>query len=414
MTRGPLVTCLLVDCTVMDSQAPALPALAEAGASPLATEALDALDAATIAIAQELRLDRVLQVIVDRVRPLVRARYAALGIPDDTGRLERFITSGISEDERDAIEHLPRGRGLLGVMLRDGRSIRVDDISQDPRHVGFPPHHPPMRSLLGVPIRADGRVIGDLYLTDREGGAPFTEDDERIVTSFARHAGLAIHNARLHEELQHLAILRERDRIAQDLHDGIIQSLYAVGLALEDMDELISTDPSDAGERVERAIDGIHGVIRDIRSFILGLRPEAFEEADLAGALLALADDFRHSSLVDVDVDVRMRASLGPDVTLQLVHLTREALSNIARHASASQVILRLWDEDSAVHLSIADDGRGFDPWASRGPGHHGLVNMRARAESLGGRLSVESRAGQGTRIMVEVPLGHGALPEET
>jgi signal transduction histidine kinase len=371
----------------------------------LASAALVALDAATVAISQEVSLERILQVIVDRVRPLVGARYAALGIPDETGRMERFITSGIGDEQRRAIGHPPRGLGLLGIIVREGETIRVPDMASDPRSAGFPPNHPPMRTLLGVPVRVEGRPIGNLYLTEKEGGGAFTEADEALVETFARHAGLAIHNARLHQELQHLAVVRERERIGQDLHDGIIQSLYAVSLSLEDMEELIETDPGDATLRVERAIDAIHGAIRDIRSFILGLRPEALEEADLATSLAALTEEFRHSTLVDAEVEAGLAISPGPDVTLQLVQLAREALSNVARHATASLVTVRLTDDDDVLRLSIADNGRGFDLSEGRRPGHHGLNNMRARAESLGGRLTLDSDPGTGTRVIFELPL---------
>ena len=191
-------------------------------------EGLDALDAATVAIAQELSLERVLQLIVDSVRPLVSARYAALGLLDEHGRMERFITSGIDDEARRAIGHTPRGLGLLGVIIREGRTLRLAEMDDDPRRFGFPSHHPEMHSLLGVPVRVEGRAIGNLYLTEKSGEAAFTAEDERLVEAFARHAGLAIHNARMHEELRYMAVLRDRERIALDLHDGTIQALYAV------------------------------------------------------------------------------------------------------------------------------------------------------------------------------------------
>ena len=222
---------------------------------------LEALDAATVAISQELSLERVLQIIVDSVRPLAAARYAALGIPDELGAMERFITSGISDAERRAIGTPPRGHGLLGEVIRAGHALRVPDIGHSPLSVGFPPHHPPMHAFLGVPVRVEGRVIGNLYLTEKAGGEPFSEEDEQLVESFARHAGLAIHNARMHEELRQLAVLQERERIAQDLHDGSIQSLYAVSLALEDSEELMRSDPETAAQRIDHAIESIHGTI---------------------------------------------------------------------------------------------------------------------------------------------------------
>jgi signal transduction histidine kinase len=380
----------------------------------MAAERLDALDAATAAITAELSVDRVLQVIVDRVRPLVGARYAALGILGDHGGIDRFITSGIDDETRRLIGHPPRGHGILGIIIREGESLRLDDLMVDPRAVGFPPDHPPMHSFLGVPVTTEGRTIGRLYLTDKQGGLPFSADDQRLVETFARHAGIAIHNARLHEELGHLAVLQERERIGQDLHDGIIQALYAVGLSLEDVAELMHDDPEDAEARIERAIEAIHATIRDIRNFIFGLRPELLEDVDLGGGLTNLVDEFRRSTLLSTDLEVRGSADLDAEDAVQLLQLTREALSNVARHAEANEVGVELSVSDGMLRLIISDDGRGFDPTASRGPAHHGLNNMRARAESLGGTLTMDSRPAAGTRVIFQVPLEAPAAGEES
>ena len=238
-----------------------------------ASDELAALDTATRGIAGVLDLDRVLQLITDRVRELAHAQYAALGIVDQEGGIERFITSGINRAERERIGAPPRGHGLLGVIARETHPVRVHDIAHDPRRYGFPPNHPPMHSLLGVPIGAKGRSIGRLYLTNKLPSGDFTEDDERLVEMFALHAGIAIENARLHEQVQRLAIVEERERIGRDLHDGIIQSIYAVGLSLEDVPDLMEDEPEVAKARVERAIDSLDQSIRDIRNFIFGLRP---------------------------------------------------------------------------------------------------------------------------------------------
>jgi signal transduction histidine kinase len=263
-----------------------------------------------------------------------------------------------------------------------------------------------MQALLGVPIGAKGRSIGRLYLANKLPGGDFTQDDERLVEMFALHAGIAIENARLHDQVQRLAIVEERERIGRDLHDGIIQSIYAVGLSLEDVPELMSEEPEEARARVERAIDSLDQSIRDIRNFIFGLRPELLEQAGLIGGLAALADEFRVNSMVDVDLDTADagQTDLPPDVIGQLLSIAREALSNIARHSKATRGSVRVETNEGAVKLTISDNGVGFDPTAPRGAGHQGLLNMRARASSLGGRLDVESDSGAGTRIIVDVP----------
>jgi signal transduction histidine kinase len=371
-----------------------------------ATDELAALDTATRGIAGVLDLDRVLQLITDRVRELAHAQYAALGTVDQDYGIERFITSGMTRTERERIGPTPHGHGLLGVIAHETHPVRVHDIGGDPRRYGFPPNHPDMHSLLGVPIGAKGRSIGRLYLTNKLPSGDFTEDDERLVEMFALHAGIAIENARLHEQVQRLAIVEERERIGRDLHDGIIQSIYAVGLSLEDVPDLMADEPEVARARVERAIDSLDQSIRDIRNFIFGLRPELLEQAGLVGGLAALADEFRVNSMVDVELDTEeaVTTDLPPDLIGELLSIAREALSNIARHSKATQGSVKVCIDEQIVSVIISDNGVGFDPARPRGAGHQGLVNMRARASSVGGRLDVQSEPGSGTRIIVEVP----------
>jgi GAF domain-containing protein len=159
---------------------------------------LQALDEATRALAAELSLDMVLQRIVEVAARVAGARYGALGIAGPDGYLTDFITTGISPQERAKIGPLPRGHGLLGLLIRQGQPLRVPHIAHDPRRVGFPPHHPPMTSLLGVPIRVRNEVVGDLYLADKVGAPEFSEEDQHLIELLAAHAGIAIENARLY------------------------------------------------------------------------------------------------------------------------------------------------------------------------------------------------------------------------
>jgi signal transduction histidine kinase len=367
------------------------------------SDTVQALDAATRGIAGVLDIDAVLLLIVERVRDLVGSRYAALGIVDDAGIIIRFVTVGIDPADRERIGDLPRGHGLLGLIVREGRSFRIPEIAAHPDSTGFPPHHPPMRSFLGVPIVVAGVSVGNLYLTDKIGAPEFSEDDQALVEMFALHAGIAIENARLNDQVQRLAIVDERERIAKDLHDGIIQSIYAVGLSLEDLPELMDEDRDEARARVDRAIDALHVTIRDIRNFIMGLRPELLDDDDLAGSLEALGEEVRLSSMVEVDtgIDPQAVGELPVHARAAVFHITREALSNVARHAHASRASVALRGDRSAVRLEIADNGTGFDPESVRDTTHQGLANMTARAERHGGILRLESRAGAGTRIIV-------------
>jgi signal transduction histidine kinase len=371
-----------------------------------ANRRLEALDQAVRGIAGVLSTDRVLQLIVDRVRDLLDAQYAALGIVGPHGLIELFITSGITKEQRAAIGPIPRGHGLLGLIIREGRTLRIPDIAHDPDSYGFPPHHPEMHSLLGVPVLAKGRIVGDLYLTNKQSAPAFTDEDERLADMFALHAGIAIENARMHEELQRLAVVDERDRISQDLHDSIIQSLYALSLSLEDLPEMFAEDHSGATVRVDRAIDTIHATIRDIRNLILGLRPALLQDLDLDEGMFALANEFRLNTMIDLELI--MPDQLPPvsaEEVDQLLHITREALSNVARHSGASRAVLSVTANDGTLDLLIGDNGKGFDPDDRRTEGHHGLANLQSRAEALGGSLQVKSKPGAGTEVRAHVPL---------
>ena len=376
------------------------------GSSAPDATALAAVDEAARAISSVLGIEEVLQLIVDRVRVLVDATYAALGIVGMDGRIERFITTGIDPEQRKAIGALPAGRGLLGLIIREGRSYRIPSIADHPDSSGFPPNHPPMTSFLGVPVMAHGVSFGNLYLTDKHGVAEFSVSDQRLVELFARHAGIAIDNARLHAQAGRLAVAEERDRIGRDLHDGIIQSLYAVGLSLEDVPDLMTEAPDEAAERVDTAIESINLAIRDIRNFIYGLRPEAVDGTQVVAGLAALAEEVRHGGLVDVIAQLDPAADPGLDAEAggELLNLVREGLSNAVRHAQARRISIELSAGAEGSTLVIADDGVGFDPARLVGAGHHGLANMQARATAIGGTLDVRSAPGDGTTLVVALP----------
>ncbi|HVM24096.1 MAG TPA: GAF domain-containing sensor histidine kinase [Candidatus Limnocylindrales bacterium] len=370
-----------------------------------AEEQLAALDQAVRGISGVLDVERVLQLIADRVRVLVDARYAAIGIVDADGAIERFITSGISDEERARIGPLPRGHGLLGLIIRENRSYRIREIADHPESYGFPPHHPPMHSFLGTPITTQSGTVGRLYLTNKSGAAEFSQEDQALVEMFALHAGIAIENARLHDQVRRLAIVDERDRISRDLHDSVIQSIYAQTLALDDVPDLVDEDPAEARQRVDEAIDALHAVIRDIRNFIFGLRPVLLESGSLVDGLRHLATELHRNGGVRVEVVVDDPTGaverLPIETVAEVLAITREALSNVARHAGASTTRIALVTDAERVRLEMTDDGRGFAAEHDPDRGHHGLANMRARAEALGGTFALRSTPGRGTRIII-------------
>ncbi len=366
---------------------------------------LEALDSAVRSIAGIMPVDTVLQLIVDRVRELVEAEYAALGIVGPFGRIEQFITSGMSHATRATIGALPKGLGLLGLIINEDRSFLIDDLAADPRRHGFPPHHPPMHAFLGTPVRSKGQSVGNFYLTNKLSAPTFSETDLRLVESFALHAGIAIDNARLHEEIGRLAIVEDRERISQDLHDSVIQSLYGISLSLEDLPEVAAEDAMEGAARTDRAIESIHSTIRDIRNFIMGLQPELLADADLSAGIESLAAEFQANTLIDLELHLDPAlAEVDDERAVHVLAITREALSNIARHSSATRASISMTAGVGVVRLIIGDNGRGFDTSELRTAGQHGLANLRARAEAAGGSLTLLSEPGAGTRLMAEIP----------
>ena len=364
---------------------------------------------AGMALASELSLDAVLQRIVELAVDLTDARYGALGVLTPDGRaIEDFITVGITPEERAALGNPPVGHGLLGALTREPHPIRIPNIAADPRSVGFPLNHPPMTSLLGARIIGRGTVFGNIYLTNKQDAETFDEEDERVLVILATQAAIAVENARLYDEterkgreLQRLQVFEERERIAKELHDGVIQSLFAVGMNLQGL-ATSSADPETA-RRLEAAVEDVDVAIRDLRNYIFGLRPGILADRQLDQALKELTSEFeaRSGVVTVIDVDAEAASSLASRPG-EVVQLAREALSNVSRHAEATTCRVSLRRGAEGIVLEIDDDGRGFDVEATtRGMG---LRNLRERAESLGGKLEIESTAGEGTTVRATFP----------
>ena len=530
----------------------------------------DALLEAGLTLASELSLPIVLQRIVDLAVEVTDARYGALGVIGPGDDLVDFITTGISARQRQAIGPRPRGRGVLGLLIRQPRLVRLKDIGSHPASVGFPPNHPPMHSFLGAPVQALGKVYGNIYLAEKRGAREFGPEDERSLYVLATQAGVAIANASLYQEtlqrerwleaqheittdmlegadadallasvaehardlagadaatiltttstpgqlvvaaavgayaqqvlgqavpaaksisgavmetgqplhtddasthnrgyrpiirlghvgpaifvplrvggratgtlmvantkgrgrfdahtislvetfadqasvaieygraqadLRRLELMDERERIAKELHDGIIQSLFAVGMGLQGT-ALMAGSPETAA-RIEGAVGELDRVIRDLRNYIFGLRPGILADRQLDQALRELGEDIqkRSSFRVDVEVDAEL-AALVSSRSHQIVQMTREALSNVARHAQAKRSVVRLARKGQTAVLTIEDDGVGFD--ARRDSAGNGLRNMRERATAMGGSLRVSSKAGKGTNLQFTLPI---------
>lgn len=544
---------------------------------------MEALHRASLSLFSDLSLEGVLRRVIHAAKELSHASYAALGIPDEEGGLETFITLGMSEDEIQNISHPPEGKGLLGEMIRGGQSIRIPEVSEHSKSIGFPPGHPPMHSFLGVPIAAYGRPIGQIYLTDKKDAAVFSEGDQRLIEMLAAHAaaaiensrlytkvleseselfirnqelglinslatvtsssieleellrvmltkvtnlfeagggeiflreeteggyrkaihhgesadsfwlkdrfrlgegyigevaetkipiwnihlneettqlnpdvlpmgftqlicvpmtspsgivgvlilgfkveriieerekglleavgagvGIAVENARLYRQARRVAVLEERERFAMDLHDGIIQSIYAVGLMLDNLSLSVDDDKIEAQNLLEGAIEGLNITIRDIRAYILDLQPSRIPMDDLAEALERLIREFKANTLIDAEVIIEPEA-----VTMfenhkasSLFLIAQEALANTAKHAGATRVLVSLrCIDDESVSLQIIDNGRGFEIGTATAVLGHGLLNMEERTHQIGGEFEIVSNTGDGTTVTIRVPV---------
>jgi signal transduction histidine kinase len=522
-----------------------------------------------LSLASELSLEAVLQRIVNEATDLTDARYGALGVLGTDGRIAEFVTTGVSPEERAAIGDPPTGHGLLGMLIKDARPVRIPDIGRHALSYGFPKNHPPMTSFLGAPVTSRGRVYGNIYLTDKRTAAEFDEEDEEALVVLAAQAGIAIENARLYEEAQgrqrwlaasaeiahailsrshpdealqlvttrarelvgadlawvvtpedagalrvafadgaraerilgmtlpledsisgdvvqtgravvvndsthddrafpqlveaaelgpavfvplaargrafgtlaaardpgrrvfdddsvqllksfadqaavvleyarvqgeveRLVVLEDRERIAKELHDGVIQALFAVGMGLQGT-ALMSGD-AELSTRIEGAVGELDRVIRDLRNYIFGLRPGILADRELGKALRSLVDEFQSKSgvVTIIELDESVAAELASKAS-DVVQLTREALSNVGRHAEAATCRVSLVQRDGLAVLEVDDDGTGFDTATVRRG--EGLANLEQRAESLGGKASIESVPTQGTTIRIQLPL---------
>lgn len=373
---------------------------------------LQVLLEAVLAVGSDLDLPQVLRRVVEAACSLTGARYGALGVLDATGTgLAEFVALGVSDETVAAIGHLPEGAGVLGTLILDPRPLRLAEISRHPDSVGFPPGHPPMHSFLGVPIRVGREVFGNLYLTEKRGAREFTDDDESLIRALAGAVGIAVDNARLHAHVARLGLAAERERIARDLHDTVIQRIFATGLALQSVLPLAA--PAEVRVRIEEAIADLDDTIRQVRTTIFGIEQSPVPSRGLRARVLDVCA--RAARGLGFEPSVRfagpINTRVGEPVAAQMLATLREALTNVARHARARHVEVSL-SVDSEIRLRVTDDGCGL-PSA---PPHtaRGIRDMAARAKSLGGSCALEARVGGGTELTWRVPLAAAATRRHT
>jgi signal transduction histidine kinase len=353
------------------------------------------------AILANRELDDVLELVAGRARALATADLASIAMPSGTDLAIR-VAEGVGEKELRGTR-FPLSGSISGDVMARGEALVVEDASIDDRV------HQPLVALgrfgptLFVPLVGREGTLGTLTVANRRGGRSFTDEDVELIRVFAAQAGVAIENARIRAELGRLAILEDRERIAKELHDGVIQSLFAVGMSLQAAGSIID-DPSALHERLHAGAADIDRAIRELRNYIFGLGPGGPADRHLDQALQDMVEEFQRGSDVAmrVEVDPQAASLLTPNTT-DVLQLVREAVSNSVRHAGAETLALELRRDGEVIVVEVEDDGSGFDPEDVTRAGR-GLANLRARAEAIGGRLEIASAPGSGTRVRLSVP----------
>ncbi len=342
---------------------------------------LAAVQTAGVALASDLALDRLLQRVVDLSRSIIGARYAALGVFGEDGETQRFIYSW---SERDNVP-------------------------------AAPPFGRPEGSFLGVPVTYQSQAIGHLYLTEKESGDAFTESDREMAVLFAAHAAVAIANARLYSQVQRLAVVEERQRIGMDLHDGTIQQLYAIGLTLESVIDMLDPEDEAARGRLDRLADQLNQTIANIRHYIFDLRQDS-SNISVPEALMQIAAQLGVNSITRIDVQSDAWSHLSRDQATALWHIAREVLSNAARHGHPSRIVITVAGgtaSDRDVRITFRDDGKGFDPHQYFDATHHGLRNVVLRSRQHHGDAEIQSTPGEGTAVQVRFTPEENVMAEE-
>ncbi|MFZ0493741.1 MAG: GAF domain-containing sensor histidine kinase [Acidimicrobiia bacterium] len=361
---------------------------------------LSDLIGAAARVTGQTELTTVLETVVATAMDLTGAPYGALGVVSENGQLIQFVHQGVPEEVAELIGRPPEGRGLLGAVTWQPSPIRLDEAQSHPRATGFPKHHPQFDGFLGVSIRIGGDVFGNLYLGAAHGG--FTEQDETLIRALALIAGSAISTIRLQARLRRAAVLEDRQRIARDLHDSIIQDLFAVGLSLQVLTGRLP-DP-EMRTSLEEAASHLDDSITALRRFIFDLRPAALGSRNLKDELSELLG--RLAVPYEASIGIGVTGPVG-DLPTELIddvlQITREAVSNALRHSGADVVSISVSRGIDRLVLTVADKGKGFDfDSITRGMG---LDNIKSRAETAGGEAEVQSKVGEGTTVRVVLPL---------
>lgn len=363
---------------------------------------LNEIASLVMSAAEARTLEQALERIAHASRQLVEAQYAALSVPDRQGSLKYFKVSGLTPEQIAEIEHPPHGIGLLGLAQRERKTLRLDDMADHPQSVGFIEGHPEMKSLLSVPIQIGQQYFGTLYLCDRVDGKPFSEADQRLIEILAGYAALAIAGVQLSEQQSQVTLLKERERIAMDLHDGVIQSLYAIGMHLE----LIRTYDGIYTQDLAPIIGDLNAVIEDIRRYIHDLKLRNNNKGTIYDSLADVVARLHIPDDLEVKIDApSQRPPFMPATFDAICQIANEAISNAIRHADAHQISITAHQSEGTFEIVITDDGRGFDIDTMTYHSGLGLRNIQQRARIHHGDVVIETAPNQGTRLTIIIPM---------
>ena len=370
-------------------------------------EDLRLLNDAAVALTSSLDVDEVLDKTLDLAMSYLHVDAGEIFLHDDGERDLRMVRHRGAFNE--AFSHMERfkvGEGFVGMAAATGKRMVSTNLRQDMRYLRPAVIEAGFRCIACIPLTAGGKVVGVLAAATRQ-ERQMGERELNLLTAIGAWAGITIENSRLNRQARRLAVLEERERIGMDLHDGIIQSIYGVGLVLDYARMALGEDPVQARAKIQESIDALNETIRDIRSYILDLRPRQFQgEEDLKAGLQRLVDVFQancvtHAALMapeDGLVDF-------PTVNATaLFHICQESLANIAKHSRAKHADIHLWTARDRVLLEISDDGLGFDLRKMSATLGHGLSNMHSRARKVGGDVEITSAPDEGTTVLAWVP----------
>ena len=366
-------------------------------AKPPSFDRMSALIDAAAGVVAETDLEQVLKRLVAEARSATGAKYGALGVIGEHGVLSEFLHEGIGSEQALRIGHLPTGRGVLGTVIRLNKTIRLERISDHPDTVGFPEHHPEMTSFLGVPVAVGDVAFGNLYLTEKDGG--FTDQDVVVVEALSRIAGSAVRTARLQERLRRVAVVEDRQRIARELHDSVIQEMFAVGLGLQGLSQIVESEQAEA--TLLDAVDRLDGAVETLRKYIFELRRDPRISPAFDTRLQELVARMGSAYPATVTLDHSLSVPVASTLEDEMLAIVTECLSNALRHSGAESVQVSVRLTETGHEIVVADDGKGFDTGLPTSG--MGLENLRTRVENMAGQLTVASFA-TGTTITVSLP----------